>query len=59
MDPAQIKEGETYRTSVAVWTVTHLSPSGMVHVRRDDGRTARFGLSSFAEWVIEKVPEPA
>lgn len=56
MQPEEIKEGETYRTSVAVWTVTQIRPSGMVSVRRDDGRTAQFGLPSFAEWVVERVP---
>jgi hypothetical protein len=51
----QIKEGETYRTSAAIWIVEHISPSGMVFVRRDDGRTARFGLRDFTGRVVERV----
>lgn len=54
MDPTHIKEGEAYRTSVAIWTVEHISPSGMIFVRRDDARTAMFTLKSFASWVVER-----
>lgn len=55
MDPAQIEQGATYRTTVATWTVETICTSGMVYVRRDDGRRASFGLRSFAGWVVERI----
>ena len=51
----QIEEGGTYRTSAAIWTVESITQDGMVFVRRDDGRTARYGLRSFASWVVSQV----
>lgn len=51
----QIEEGATYRTQVAIWTVETISPSGMVFVRRDDGRTTQFGMTDFTARVIERV----
>lgn len=51
----QIKEGGTYKTQQAIWTVETISPSGMVFVRRDDGRRTQFGMKDFANRVIEQV----
>lgn len=50
-----IEEGATYRTKAAVWTVEHRSPSGMLFVRRDDGRTTTFGERDFASWIVERI----
>lgn len=53
--PDDICIGGTYRTKVATWTVEDISPCGMLSLRREDGRTARFGRSDFASWVIEEI----
>lgn len=51
----EIKEGATYKTQLAVWTVETIAPSGMVFVRRDDGRRTQFGLNDFSARVVEQV----
>lgn len=54
----QVEEGATYLTSVAVWTVEHISSDGTARFRRDDGRTARFRVSTFADWIVERIDPP-
>lgn len=59
MHTDKIKEGNTYWSSVAIWTVDHISPGGMVFVIRDDGRTTQFGLATFANMVVAEVAPTA
>lgn len=58
MDANDIEVDRVYRTSVATWTVTDISPSGMLSVTREDGRTMRFGRKNFAGWVVEQIRAP-
>jgi hypothetical protein len=52
MNVGDIKVNGVYRTAVATWTVTDISPSGMLSVTREDGRPMRFGCTNFAGWVL-------